>query len=177
MLSKTTARANQKDLQWGAVGEPAGHLIVHVSQNLGMMDDPHQLSKLRSPKRLWICLTTQVGVCRMAKIHYTSNHIICLDFVWIAIQRPKIVWMNPKLVWTSIPQISQSYPGVILSSSSALQSQHIQKNGPLFSFLEQDWIFRPHSQLLARLTYRLGICQKIYTTQFSGEKILHTENA
>ena len=24
---------------------------------------------------------------------------------------------------------------------------------------------------------RLGICQKIYTTQFSGEKILHTENA
>ena len=25
--------------------------------------------------------------------------------------------------------------------------------------------------------YRLGICQKIYTTQFSGEKILHTENA
>ena len=26
-------------------------------------------------------------------------------------------------------------------------------------------------------TLRLGICQKIYTTQFSGEKILHTENA
>ena len=25
--------------------------MVHVSQNLGMMDDPHQLSKLRSPKR------------------------------------------------------------------------------------------------------------------------------
>ena len=24
---------------------------------------------------------------------------------------------------------------------------------------------------------RLGICQKIYTTQFSGERILHTENA
>ena len=24
---------------------------------------------------------------------------------------------------------------------------------------------------------RLGICQKIYTTQFLGEKILHTENA
>ena len=24
---------------------------------------------------------------------------------------------------------------------------------------------------------RLGICQKIYTTQFSGGKILHTENA
>ena len=24
---------------------------------------------------------------------------------------------------------------------------------------------------------RLEICQKIYTTQFSGERILHTENA
>ena len=24
---------------------------------------------------------------------------------------------------------------------------------------------------------RLGICQKIYTTQFSGKRILHTENA
>ena len=24
---------------------------------------------------------------------------------------------------------------------------------------------------------RLGICRKIYTTQFSGERILHTENA
>ena len=26
-------------------------------------------------------------------------------------------------------------------------------------------------------TYRLGICQKIYTTKFSGKRILHTENA
>ena len=24
---------------------------------------------------------------------------------------------------------------------------------------------------------RLGICQKIYTTEFPGERILHTENA
>ena len=24
--------------------------------------------------------------------------------------------------------------------------------------------------------FRLGICQKIYTTQFSGERILHTKN-
>ena len=30
---------------------------------------------------------------------------------------------------------------------------------------------------LVNILYRLGICQKIYTTQFSGEKILHTENA
>ena len=30
-----------------------------------------------------------------AKIHYTSNHIVCLDFVWIATQRPKIVWIDP----------------------------------------------------------------------------------
>ena len=30
-----------------------------------------------------------------AKLYYTSNHMICLDFVWIAIQRPKIVWMDP----------------------------------------------------------------------------------
>ena len=29
------------------------------------------------------------------KAHYTSNHIICLDFVWIATQRPKIVWIDP----------------------------------------------------------------------------------
>ena len=27
-------------------------LLVQVSQNLGMMDDPHQLSKLWAPKRL-----------------------------------------------------------------------------------------------------------------------------
>ena len=27
------------------------------------------------------------------------------------------------------------------------------------------------------LKYRLGICQKIYTTKFSDERILHTENA
>ena len=27
------------------------------------------------------------------------------------------------------------------------------------------------------LRSRLEICQKIYTTQFSGERILHTENA
>ena len=32
-----------------------------------------------------------------------------------------------------------------------------------------------HPQCRGR--YRLGICQKIYMTQFSGERILHTENA
>ena len=31
--------------------------------------------------------------------------------------------------------------------------------------------------LLVRDVLRLGICQKIYTTQFSGERILHSENA
>ena len=31
------------------------------------------------------------------------------------------------------------------------------------------------NSIVAKL--RLGICQKIYTTQFSGEKFLHTENA
>ena len=30
---------------------------------------------------------------------------------------------------------------------------------------------------LRRAPNRLGICQKIYTTQFSGKRILHTENA
>ena len=30
---------------------------------------------------------------------------------------------------------------------------------------------------LCHMIVRLGICQKIYTTQFSGERILHTENA
>ena len=28
-----------------------------------------------------------------------------------------------------------------------------------------------------KIEARLGICQKIYRTEFSGEKILHTENA
>ena len=30
---------------------------------------------------------------------------------------------------------------------------------------------------IQEIKVRLGICQKIYTTQFSGERILHTENA
>ena len=30
-----------------------------------------------------------------AKLYYTSNHMICLDLVWIALQRPKIVWIDP----------------------------------------------------------------------------------
>ena len=33
------------------------------------------------------------------------------------------------------------------------------------------------SKMEVECGFRLGICQKIYTTQFSGEKILHTENA
>ena len=34
-----------------------------------------------------------------------------------------------------------------------------------------------HHQHHLHHLHRLGICQKIYTTQFSGERILHTENA
>ena len=33
------------------------------------------------------------------------------------------------------------------------------------------------NELKRKSNVRLGICQKIYTTQFSGERILHTENA
>ena len=33
------------------------------------------------------------------------------------------------------------------------------------------------NRMVGMMTIRLVICQKIYTTQFSGEKILHTENA
>ena len=43
----------------------------------------------------------------------------------------------------------------------------LQKN---LMVLKSNWHLLP-------LALRLGICQKIYTTQFSGEKILHTENA
>ena len=50
----------------------------------------------------------------------------------------------------------------------------------------QVYHFDCHDQVASRwynfdslivIVHRLGICQKIYTTQFLGEKILHTENA
>ena len=41
------------------------------------------------------------------------------------------------------------------------------------------WAAGLHESLqpCSRAASRLGICQKIYTTQFLGERILHTENA
>ena len=49
-----------------------------------------QMSALRSGY-FWSESWTGGGCIREvgAKIHYTSNHIVCLDFVWIATQRPK----------------------------------------------------------------------------------------
>ena len=32
------------------------------------------------------------------------------------------------------------------------------------------------NKMILEHVVRLGICRKIYTTQFSGERILHTEN-
>ena len=44
----------------------------------------------RNVEVLWSYVTSSA-----AKIHYTSNYIVCLDFVWIATQIPKIVWIDP----------------------------------------------------------------------------------
>ena len=44
------------------------------------------------------------------------------------------------------------------------------------SFGEVETLKR-HMEAHNRERTRLGICQKIYTTKFSGKRILHTENA
>ena len=66
-----------------------------TGESLGLSIRVHSSLSLechRVAKKLMIDL---LGGSQLAKIHYTSNHIICLDFVWIATQRPKIVWIDP----------------------------------------------------------------------------------
>ena len=58
------------------------------------------------------------------------------------------------------------------------QKQNIHPINPLRGRIERQKTTKRHkNKSQTKTPNRLGICQKIYRTEFSGERILHTENA
>ena len=92
-------------------------------------------------------------------------------------ERTQLETLMPPYVKTRISDETYHAP----SAGPSLHSPHLtisSRSSALIPFCayKTDLNFSTNSLELPGIS-RLGICQKIYTTQFSGERILHTENA
>ena len=92
------------------------------------------------------------------------------------------IWGPPNSQPGSFPQFFANIPAAAFSHNLCQQfhSNYLPKiRFFLFSQIMGNSVFgdsRVECQSPKKGLRRLGICQKIYTTQFSGKRILHTKN-